>query len=87
MAAHDGIVLMGFGDVGPVHGDMKSYAELAKSTLAAADIRIGQCERVYSTRGALQVQMCFFRHFFCSENRHQLQPVTVHIPVAGHEYG
>ena len=55
MAAHDGIVLMGVGDVGPVHGDMKSYAELAKSTLAAADIRIGQCERVYSTRGALQV--------------------------------
>jgi len=55
MATNPGIVLMGVGDVGPVHGDTISYAELAKSTLAAADIRIGQCERVYSTRGALQV--------------------------------
>lgn len=49
------VVLMGVGDVGPVHSPVNQYAELAKETLAAADIRFGQCERCYSTRGALQI--------------------------------
>jgi poly-gamma-glutamate synthesis protein (capsule biosynthesis protein) len=49
------VVLMGVGDVGPIHEPVGAYAELAKPTLAAADIRFGQVERVYSERGALQV--------------------------------
>jgi poly-gamma-glutamate capsule biosynthesis protein CapA/YwtB (metallophosphatase superfamily) len=55
VATSKSIILMGVGDVGPVHGRPESYAELAKSTLETADIRIGQCERVYSRKGALQV--------------------------------
>ena len=49
------IVLLGVGDVGPIHEPMNAYSTLARSTLAAADIRFGQCERVYSERGALQL--------------------------------
>lgn len=51
----DVVVLLGCGDVGPVHGSPDGYAELVKPILASADIRLGQCERVYSERGALQV--------------------------------
>jgi poly-gamma-glutamate capsule biosynthesis protein CapA/YwtB (metallophosphatase superfamily) len=46
---------MGCGDVGPIHEPMARYGELVKDTLAAADIRFAQCERVYSERGAYQV--------------------------------
>ncbi|MBM3344495.1 MAG: CapA family protein [Betaproteobacteria bacterium] len=49
------IILLGVGDVGPIHEPMSTYSELAKATLASADIRFGQCERVYSERGALQL--------------------------------
>ena len=49
------IVLLGCGDVGPVHEPVDNYADLVKDTLATADIRIGQCERVYSERGAFQI--------------------------------
>ena len=49
------VTLMGCGDVGPVHEPMGAYSELAKPVLAAADIRFGQVERVYSERGSLQV--------------------------------
>jgi poly-gamma-glutamate synthesis protein (capsule biosynthesis protein) len=49
------VTLMGCGDVGPLHEPMAAYSELAKPVLAGADIRFGQCERVYSERGALQV--------------------------------
>ncbi|HAA91737.1 MAG TPA: hypothetical protein DCS82_07855 [Rhodospirillaceae bacterium] len=49
------VVLMAVGDVGPVHEPSDHYAELAKDTLATADIRIGQCERCYSTGGSLQI--------------------------------
>ncbi len=55
MAAKDNIVLYGVGDVGPIHEPMDAYSALARSTLAAADLRFGQCERVYSERGALQL--------------------------------
>jgi poly-gamma-glutamate synthesis protein (capsule biosynthesis protein) len=34
---------------------MDAYVELVRPTLEAADIRVAQCERVYSNRGALQV--------------------------------
>ena len=49
------VVLMGCGDVGPLHEPMDAYSVLAKPTLAAADIRFAQVERVYSERGALQL--------------------------------
>src|SRR4051812_16856164 len=49
------IVVMGCGDVGPVHEPIGLYSELVRSTLATADIRFAQCERVYSEQGALQV--------------------------------
>ena len=54
MAANT-VILMGCGDVGPIHEPMDAYSALAKPTLASADLRFGQVERVYSERGALQV--------------------------------
>lgn len=48
------VTLLGCGDVGPVHEPLDAYAALAKPTLAAADIRFAQVERVYSERGALE---------------------------------
>jgi poly-gamma-glutamate capsule biosynthesis protein CapA/YwtB (metallophosphatase superfamily) len=53
--ASGSVVLMGCGDVGPLHEPMAAYAELARPVLAAADIRFGQVERVYSDRGSLQL--------------------------------
>src|SRR5262245_10396094 len=49
------VVLMGVGDVGPIHEPMDAYSVLARPVLAQADIRFGQVERVYSERGSLQV--------------------------------
>ena len=49
------VVLMGCGDVGPIHEPMNAYSELARPTLSAADLRFAQVERVYSDRGSLQV--------------------------------
>ena len=46
---------MACGDVGPIHEPMDAYTVLAKPTLAGADIRFAQVERVYSERGSLQV--------------------------------
>lgn len=51
----DQIVLMGCGDVGPIHERAEGYGALARTTLAEADIRFAQVERIYSERGALQV--------------------------------
>ncbi len=49
------ITLLGCGDVGPIHEPVDAFAELVKPTLAQADLRFAQVERVYSERGALQV--------------------------------
>ncbi len=51
----DTITLLGCGDVGPVHEPVAQFCTLAQPVLAAADLRFGQVERVYSERGALQV--------------------------------
>jgi poly-gamma-glutamate capsule biosynthesis protein CapA/YwtB (metallophosphatase superfamily) len=48
------LVLLGCGDVGPIHEPMARYSELVRDTLAGADIRFAQVERVYSERGELQ---------------------------------
>ena len=44
------IVLLGCGDVGPVHEPMETYSTLVRPTLATGDIRFAQCERLYSER-------------------------------------
>ncbi len=59
--AEPSIVLLGCGDVGPIHEPISRYSELVRGTLSQADIRFAQCERVYSERGAYQVH---------SEGRH-----------------
>ena len=53
--AENGVVLLGVGDVGPIHEPMDGYSALARTALASGDIRFGQCERVYSERGSLQI--------------------------------
>jgi poly-gamma-glutamate synthesis protein (capsule biosynthesis protein) len=53
--ASGSVVLLGCGDVGPLHEPVAAYSELAKPVLAGADIRFAQVERVYSERGSLQV--------------------------------
>jgi len=45
------VVLLACGDVGPIHRLAGGYALRVKSTLAEADLRFAQCERVYSNRG------------------------------------
>ena len=50
----EAVVLLGCGDVGPIHEPMNHYSELARDTLASADIRFAQVERTYSERGELQ---------------------------------
>jgi len=49
------VVLLGCGDVGPLHEPVSAYSTLAQPALAGADIRFAQVERVYSDRGSLQV--------------------------------
>ena len=46
------VVLLGVGDVGASDEPMESFSALARPVLAAADIRFGQCERVFSQRGS-----------------------------------
>jgi hypothetical protein len=53
------ITLLGCGDVGPVDEPAEAFCTLAKNTLAQADMRFAQVERVYSERGSLQVQWAF----------------------------
>ena len=54
MPAGDSVVLMGVGDVGPVHGDMAGYATHVASTFATADVVFAQCERLYSAGARLE---------------------------------
>ena len=49
------VTLLACGDVGPIHEPVGEFCTLASETLAAADLRFAQVERVYSDRGALQV--------------------------------
>lgn len=58
MSADSTVTLIGTGDVGPVHGPrdgfpIAEYTSLVRGTLAAADLRFGNCERQYSTRGTV----------------------------------
>ena len=49
------ISLLGCGDVGPTEEPMSAYSTLIRPILATGDIRFGQCERVYSERGSMQI--------------------------------
>lgn len=51
----DSVVILGVGDVGPLHEPMSRYSELVQPSLAQSDIRFAQIERVYSDRGSLQL--------------------------------
>ena len=48
-------ILLGVGDVGPIHEPVEGYGALVRDTLLSADIRFAQVERVYSERGHLQL--------------------------------
>jgi poly-gamma-glutamate synthesis protein (capsule biosynthesis protein) len=52
MANNGTVTLMTGGDIGPVYEPTEEFAELIAPVLKQADIRLGQCERVYSQRGA-----------------------------------
>ncbi len=45
------VTLMAGGDIGPVVEPTENFGELITPVLKQADIRFGQCERTYSTRG------------------------------------
>ena len=52
MATKEGTVtLMTGGDIGPVYEPTDEFAELIAPVMREADVRLGQCERVYSERG------------------------------------
>ena len=55
--AKDTVVLMGVGEIGATEGDMKHYSALVRPTLATADVRFVQCERIYAEGGRLQKGM------------------------------
>ena len=55
MSNANSVVLMAVGDVGPIMEPVDPLCALAQPALATADIRFGQCERVYAERGALQL--------------------------------
>jgi hypothetical protein len=47
--------LLAVGDIGPHHEPVADYLRYAAPVLASGDVRFGHCERVFSTRGYLQV--------------------------------
>ena len=56
MSAVREISFIGTGDCGPVHGPkdgfpIERYTELVRPTLESVDLRFGNCERQYSSRG------------------------------------
>ena len=58
MPEQERITLIGTGDVGPVHGPadgfpIEEYTRLVRDTMQSVDLRFGNCERQYSTRGVV----------------------------------
>lgn len=49
------LVLLACGDIGPIYPPLEPLSELVRPVLATADMRLGQCERLYSKRGAFQL--------------------------------
>src|SRR6185436_3183840 len=48
----DAVTLMACGDIGPVFEPTEQFVELIAPVLQQSDLRLGQCERTYSERGA-----------------------------------
>ncbi len=48
----DTVTLMACGDIGPIFEPTEKFVELIAPVLRQADVRLGQCERTYSERGA-----------------------------------
>ena len=46
------VTLMAGGDIGPTFEPTEQFADLISPVLQQADLRLGQCERIYSERGA-----------------------------------
>src|SRR5579863_7056103 len=67
------VIIHGVGDVGPRDYPDKysidSFAELVLPTLSSADIRMAQCERLYSVRGEPQVVIGEDAHSRCSPDK------------------
>lgn len=49
------LVVLGVGDVGPYYEPVPDYRRVFQSVLETGDVRFAHCEKVFSTRGALQV--------------------------------
>jgi hypothetical protein len=73
------MVLLGCGDVGPIHEPMEQHSELMRDTLAGANIRFAQVERTYSERGELRPGSVRASELGVSPltASHVLSPVTV----------
>src|SRR5262249_50911012 len=50
--SNSAVTLMACGDIGPVFEPTERLADLIAPVLRQADVRLGQCERTYSERGA-----------------------------------
>lgn len=55
------VTLIGTGDIGPVHGPsdgfpLQRYTELVRPVLESVDVRFGNCERQYSSRGSFNAR-------------------------------
>lgn len=51
------VAFLGAGDIGPVHGPnegfpIEDYSELVRPVMSGVDLRFGNCERQYSSRGS-----------------------------------
>jgi poly-gamma-glutamate synthesis protein (capsule biosynthesis protein) len=53
------MMLMAGGDIGPVYEPTEQFAELIVPVLRQADVRLAQCERVYSENGGIEPQYMY----------------------------
>jgi Bacterial capsule synthesis protein PGA_cap len=52
---HGRIEVLGVGDIGPYYEPVDTYRDVFQSILDTGDVRFAHCEKVFSTRGTLQV--------------------------------
>lgn len=51
----DELVLLAVGDVGPYYEPARDFLKFAKPVLETGDVRFAHCEKIFSTRGTMQV--------------------------------
>ena len=49
------LVVLGVGDIGPYYEPVANYRDVFQASLDAGDVRFAHCEKIFSTRGYLQV--------------------------------